>query len=47
MLRVPKPTLYEAIFQAWYKAEIKFYELLMLPHSGSVNIPIGRLIDSE
>jgi hypothetical protein len=29
MLRVPKPELYKTIFQARYKAELKFYELLM------------------
>jgi hypothetical protein len=29
MVRVPKPALYKTIFQARYKAELKFYELLM------------------
>jgi hypothetical protein len=29
MTRVPKPALYKTIFQARYKAELKFYELLM------------------
>jgi hypothetical protein len=29
MVRVPKPALHKTIFQARYKAELKFYELLM------------------